>query len=66
MPQAAVSQQLARLRLDGLVTTRREGRNIYYALASAGGEDPDRHAARPILRARPRARPAASTDRHNP
>jgi DNA-binding transcriptional ArsR family regulator len=34
MPQAAVSQQLARLRLDGLVTTRREGRNIYYALAS--------------------------------
>lgn len=35
MPQAAVSQQLARLRLDGLVTTRRDGRNIYYALASA-------------------------------
>ena len=34
MPQAAVSQQLARLRLDGLVTTRREGRNIYYSLAS--------------------------------
>lgn len=34
MPQAAVSQQLARLRLDGLVTARREGRSIYYALAS--------------------------------
>jgi DNA-binding transcriptional ArsR family regulator len=34
MAQAAVSQQLSRLRLDGLVTTRREGRNIYYSLAS--------------------------------
>lgn len=34
MPQAAVSQQLARLRLDGLVTARREGRSIYYSLAS--------------------------------
>jgi DNA-binding transcriptional ArsR family regulator len=33
MPQAAVSQQLARLRIDNLVSTRREGRNIYYALA---------------------------------
>ncbi len=34
MPQAAVSQQLARLRLDGLVTTRRDGRSIYYSIAS--------------------------------
>ncbi|WP_333832876.1 ArsR/SmtB family transcription factor [Rubrimonas sp.] len=33
MPQAAVSQQLARLRIDNLVTTRRDGRNIYYTLA---------------------------------
>jgi DNA-binding transcriptional ArsR family regulator len=33
MPQAAVSQQLARLRLDGLVATRRDGRNIYYSIA---------------------------------
>lgn len=31
--QAAVSQQLARLRLEGLVTPRREGKTIYYALA---------------------------------
>lgn len=31
--QAAVSQQLARLRLEGLVTTRREGKVIYYSLA---------------------------------
>lgn len=30
--QAAVSQQLARLRLEGLVTTRREGKQIYYAI----------------------------------
>jgi DNA-binding transcriptional ArsR family regulator len=30
--QAAVSQQLARLRLEGLVTTRREGKAIYYAI----------------------------------
>lgn len=30
LPQPAVSQQLARLRSDGLVLTRREGRTIYY------------------------------------
>ena len=33
MPQAAVSQQLARLRFDRLVNTRREGRMIYYSVA---------------------------------
>ncbi len=31
--QAAVSQQLSRLRLEGLVTPRREGKTIYYSLA---------------------------------
>jgi DNA-binding transcriptional ArsR family regulator len=31
--QPAVSQQLARLRADGLVDTRRNGKNIYYSLA---------------------------------
>ena len=31
--QAAVSQQLARLRLERLVEVRREGKIIYYALA---------------------------------
>ena len=30
--QAAVSQQLARLRLEGLVTCRREGKAIHYAI----------------------------------
>lgn len=30
LPQPAVSQQLARLRLDHLVDTRRDGRTIYY------------------------------------
>ena len=30
--QAAVSQQLARLRLDGLVNSRRDGKAIYYSL----------------------------------
>lgn len=30
LPQPAVSQQLARLRSEGLVLTRREGRTIYY------------------------------------
>jgi DNA-binding transcriptional ArsR family regulator len=32
--QPTVSQQLARLRADGLVSTRREGKVIYYSLAS--------------------------------
>lgn len=31
--QSNVSQQLARLRLDGLVTTRRDGKTVYYNLA---------------------------------
>ena len=31
--QAAVSQQLSRLRLEGLVTPRRDGKVIYYSLA---------------------------------
>lgn len=31
--QAAVSQQLARLRLEGLVNARRDGKAIYYTLS---------------------------------
>jgi len=31
--QAAVSQQLGRLRLEGLVTARREGKAIHYSLS---------------------------------
>jgi len=34
LPQANVSQQLARLRVDELVTTRRDGRMIYYRIAN--------------------------------
>lgn len=30
--QSAVSQQLARLRMQGLVTNRREGQTIYYSI----------------------------------
>ncbi len=33
LSQPTVSQQLARLRLDGLVETRRDGRIVYYSLA---------------------------------
>ena len=32
LPQAEVSKQLARLRADGLVTTRRDGRSIIYSV----------------------------------
>ena len=35
LPQAAVSQQLARLRFDHLVSTRREGRIIHYSIANS-------------------------------
>ncbi|MCP1200809.1 helix-turn-helix transcriptional regulator [Notoacmeibacter sp. MSK16QG-6] len=35
MPQATVSQHLARLRYDRLVTTRREGRMIYYSIVDS-------------------------------
>lgn len=36
--QAAVSQQLARLRLEGLVSARRDGKAIYYSLADSRAE----------------------------
>ena len=36
--QAAVSQMLARLRDEGLVDTRREGKTIYYSLADENTE----------------------------
>lgn len=36
--QAYISQQLARLRRAGLVTDRREGMNVFYALADPGIE----------------------------
>jgi DNA-binding transcriptional ArsR family regulator len=32
--QSTVSQQLARLRLEGLVSFRREGKQVFYSLAS--------------------------------
>ncbi|WP_245898303.1 ArsR/SmtB family transcription factor [Phreatobacter cathodiphilus] len=32
--QPTVSQQLARLRLEGFVTTRRDGKTVYYSLAN--------------------------------
>ena len=32
--QSTVSQQLARLRLEGLVTSRRDGKQVYYSLAN--------------------------------
>lgn len=35
LPQAEVSKQLARLRADGLVATRRDGRNMIYSLTNA-------------------------------
>lgn len=38
MRQAAVSQMLARLREAGLVSTRRQGKTIYYALADDKAE----------------------------
>jgi DNA-binding transcriptional ArsR family regulator len=33
--QAMVSQQLARLRMEGLVNTRREGRLVYYSIGQS-------------------------------
>jgi DNA-binding transcriptional ArsR family regulator len=37
--QPAVSQQLARLRAEGLVDARRNGKNIYYSLARSEVRD---------------------------
>ena len=38
LSQSALSQQLARLRRDGLVKTRRESQTIYYSLADGPAE----------------------------
>ena len=38
LSQSALSQHLARLREDNLVTTRRESQTIYYSLASREAE----------------------------
>jgi DNA-binding transcriptional ArsR family regulator len=38
MRQPTVSQQLARLRYDGLVETRRDGKTIYYSLSSTNAK----------------------------
>lgn len=37
--QPAVSQQLARLRAENLVETRRDGKNIYYSIARSEVKD---------------------------
>ena len=39
MRQAAVSQMLARLREEGLVATRREGKTVYYSLQDPKTEE---------------------------
>lgn len=39
MRQAHLSQHLARLRQDGLVTTRRDARTIYYSIGSDAAAD---------------------------
>lgn len=36
--QAAVSQMLARLREEGLVSTRREGKTVFYSLSDSNTE----------------------------
>ena len=64
MPQAAVSQQLARLRLDGLVDARgATGRNIYYALASDEVKTVIGTLHRPLSASRHAERRAAGPDR---
>jgi len=39
MRQAAVSQMLARLREEGFVSTRREGKTVYYSLANENTQE---------------------------
>jgi DNA-binding transcriptional ArsR family regulator len=38
LSQSAVSQHLARLRTERIVSTRRQGQNIYYALSDANAK----------------------------
>jgi DNA-binding transcriptional ArsR family regulator len=49
--QPTLSQQLAVLRDEDLVATRREGKNIYYSIASAQAIGGAARAARTVLRA---------------
>lgn len=54
--QAHLSQQLARLRRDGLVRTRRESRTIFYSLGSEEAREMIGTLYRVFCRERPRAR----------
>jgi DNA-binding transcriptional ArsR family regulator len=56
--QSTVSQQLARLRLEGLVSTRRDGQTVYYSIAS------DRARSKTSARSMPRS--ALRTARSGP
>lgn len=66
MSQSAVSQHLARLRTDGLVTTRRDAQTVYYRCANPGVQrvlemlneifSPEFDAANGATLARPRRR----------
>ncbi len=60
--QPAISQQLARLRAEGLVETRRDGKNIFYSLARPEvreviGALHDAFCQRPRVRSAARSRP---------
>ncbi len=47
--QPTVSQQLARLRADGLVSTRRDGKAVYYKSRQPGSAHRDRRDLRGVL-----------------
>ncbi len=55
--QSAVSQQLARLRLEGLVTARRQGQTIYYSISDARVADTVALLARLFCGERPTGNP---------
>jgi ArsR family transcriptional regulator len=63
MGQSRISSHLAQLKRAGVVTDRRAGKNVYYGLAAAEGQDTTRVTVSELTRTLARELPDAAADR---
>src|SRR3954463_625635 len=63
MGQSRISSHLAQLKRAGVVTDRRAGKNVYYGLAAADGQDATRATVSELTRTLARELPDAAADR---
>src|SRR6187401_500410 len=63
MGQSRISSHLAQLKRAGVVNDRRSGKNVYYGLTEADGQDPARAKVSELTRTLARELPEATRDR---